>query len=204
MIGGATSDGKIGPDKGKKPAVGTDVKVDLRKVKGLFRPSGSRLFGRLYRKLAYLGIFFASSAILQVNQWVEFYLLTFPRFPLRKNEHNPYMVRIELTTSALAGVQVTYETTRAALNEQNSRQWIAQEYFFLRFVCEVCVPRPCVLLYTRGSADRVNALHLILSGGERAPASVSEGAVLWLSLASCGWPAASGARKSHTIVVRER
>ena len=38
---------------------------------------------------------------------VEFYLLTFPRFPLRKNT-NLTLVRIELTTSALAGVQVTY------------------------------------------------------------------------------------------------
>ena len=39
---------------------------------------------------------------------VEFYLLTFPRFPLRKKEYKSYLVRIELTTSALAGVQVTY------------------------------------------------------------------------------------------------
>ena len=41
---------------------------------------------------------------------VEFYLLTFPRFPLLKKEHKPTLVRIELTTSALliAGVQVTY------------------------------------------------------------------------------------------------
>ena len=39
---------------------------------------------------------------------VEFYLLTFPRFPLRKKEHKPTLVRIELTSSALAGVQVTY------------------------------------------------------------------------------------------------
>ena len=38
---------------------------------------------------------------------VELYLLTFPRFALRKNT-NPTLVRIELTTSALAGVQVTY------------------------------------------------------------------------------------------------
>ena len=38
---------------------------------------------------------------------VEFYVLTFPRFPLRQNT-NPTLVRIELTTSALAGVQVTY------------------------------------------------------------------------------------------------
>ena len=39
---------------------------------------------------------------------VEFYLLAFPRFPLRKKNTNPTLVRIELTTSALAGVQVTY------------------------------------------------------------------------------------------------
>ena len=38
---------------------------------------------------------------------VEFYLLTFPRFPLRKNT-NPTLVRIELTTSVLADVQLTY------------------------------------------------------------------------------------------------
>ena len=44
---------------------------------------------------------------------VEFYLLTFPRFPLRKKEHKSYSVRIELTTSALAGMQVNYQTTRA-------------------------------------------------------------------------------------------
>ena len=44
---------------------------------------------------------------------VEFYLLAFPRFPLRKNT-NPTLVRIELTTSALADVHVTYSTTRAA------------------------------------------------------------------------------------------
>ena len=40
---------------------------------------------------------------------VEFYLLTFPRFPLRKKEHkNPTLVRIELTTSVLADEQLTY------------------------------------------------------------------------------------------------
>ena len=40
---------------------------------------------------------------------VEFYLLTFPRFPLRKKEHKSYFgIIVELTTSALAGVQVTY------------------------------------------------------------------------------------------------
>ena len=38
---------------------------------------------------------------------VEFYLLTFPRFSLQKNA-NPTLVRIELTTSVLADVQLTY------------------------------------------------------------------------------------------------
>ena len=33
----------------------------------------------------------ASSALLQlVNEWLNFYLLTFPRFPLRKKEHKSY------------------------------------------------------------------------------------------------------------------
>ena len=36
----------------------------------------------------------ASSALLQlVNQWLNFYLLTFPRFPLRKKEHKSYFGR---------------------------------------------------------------------------------------------------------------
>ena len=48
------------------------------------------------------------SSLTTRQPMVEFYLLTFPRFPLRKKEHKSYMVRIELTTSALAGVQVTY------------------------------------------------------------------------------------------------
>ena len=49
-------------------------------------------------------------SILTTRQlMVEFYLLlTFPRFPLRKKEHKSYFGRIELTASALAGVQVTY------------------------------------------------------------------------------------------------
>ena len=46
-------------------------------------------------------------SILTTRQpMVEFYLLRFPRFPLRKKEHKSYLVRIELTTSALAGVQI--------------------------------------------------------------------------------------------------
>ena len=49
-----------------------------------------------------------SSTLATRQPMVEFYLLTFPRFPLRKNT-NPTLVRIKLTTSALlAGVQVNY------------------------------------------------------------------------------------------------
>ena len=38
---------------------------------------------------------------------VEFYSLAFPRFPFERKNRNLTLVRIELTTSALAGVQVT-------------------------------------------------------------------------------------------------
>ena len=40
------------------------------------------------------------TALTTRQPMVEFYLLTFPRFPLRKKEHKSYFVRIELTTSA--------------------------------------------------------------------------------------------------------
>ena len=39
---------------------------------------------------------------------VEFYLLTLPRFRYERNNTNPTLVIIELTTSALAGVQIAY------------------------------------------------------------------------------------------------
>ena len=60
-------------------------------------------FTKLYRD--------ASSAILQlVNQWLNFtYYSRSHAFRYgRKNTNNPALTRIELTTSALAGVQVTY------------------------------------------------------------------------------------------------
>ena len=48
-----------------------------------------------------------SSAILQfVNQWLNFYLLTFPRFPLRKKEHKSYFSKnrtYDFRTSRCAG-----------------------------------------------------------------------------------------------------
>ena len=48
------------------------------------------------------------STLITRQLMVEFYLLTFPRFPLRKKEHKSYFGKNRLTTSVLAGVQVTY------------------------------------------------------------------------------------------------
>ena len=56
----------------------------------------------------------ASSALLQlVNQWLNFTSSRSHAFRCERKNTNPTLVRIELTTSALAGVQVTYSTTRA-------------------------------------------------------------------------------------------
>ena len=56
----------------------------------------------------------ASSALLQlVNQWLNFTYSRSHAFRYEGKNTNPTLVRIELTTSALAGVQVTYLTTRA-------------------------------------------------------------------------------------------
>ena len=50
-----------------------------------------------------------SPAILQlVNQWLNFTHSRSHAFRYGKKNTNPTLVRIELTTSALAGVQVTY------------------------------------------------------------------------------------------------
>ena len=54
---------------------------------------------------------FSKFTTRQPIMMVEFYFFKFPRFPLRKKEHKFFfkLVRIELTTSALAGgVQATY------------------------------------------------------------------------------------------------
>ena len=60
----------------------------------------------------------ASSALLQlVTQWLNFIYSrssAFRYYEERKNT-NPTLVRIELTTSALAGVQFTYKTTRVSV-----------------------------------------------------------------------------------------
>ena len=51
----------------------------------------------------------ASSALLQlVNQWLNFTYSRPHAFCYERKNTNPTLVRIELTTSALAGVQVTY------------------------------------------------------------------------------------------------
>ena len=62
---------------------------------------GSRLTIFFYRD--------ASSALLQlVNQWLNFTYSRSHAFRYERKNTNPTLVRIELTTSALAGVQVTY------------------------------------------------------------------------------------------------
>ena len=56
----------------------------------------------------------ASSALLQlVNQWLNFTYSRSHAFHYERKSTNPTLVRIELTTSVLTGVQVTYKTTRA-------------------------------------------------------------------------------------------
>ena len=51
----------------------------------------------------------ASSALLQlVNQWLNFTYSRSHAFRYERKNTNPTLVRIEFTTSALAGVQVTY------------------------------------------------------------------------------------------------
>ena len=51
----------------------------------------------------------ASSALLQlVNQWLNFTNSRSHAFRYERKNTNPTLGRIELTTSALAGVQVTY------------------------------------------------------------------------------------------------
>ena len=51
----------------------------------------------------------ASSALLQlVNQWLNFTYSRSHAFRYERKNTTPTLVRIELTTSALAGVQITY------------------------------------------------------------------------------------------------
>ena len=48
------------------------------------------------------------STLTTRQSMVEFYLLTFPRFSIRKEKHKSYFGKNRTPTSALAGVQVTY------------------------------------------------------------------------------------------------
>ena len=51
----------------------------------------------------------ASSALLQlVNQWLNFTYSRSNAFRYERKNTNPTLVRVELATSALAGVQVNY------------------------------------------------------------------------------------------------
>ena len=51
----------------------------------------------------------ASSAVLQlVNRWLDFTSSLSHVFRYGRKNTNPTLVRVELTTSALAGLQVTY------------------------------------------------------------------------------------------------
>ena len=62
----------------------------------------------------------ANSALLQlVIQWLNFTYSRSHAFRYERNK-NPILVRTELTTSALAGVQVTYKTTRVTLSIINN------------------------------------------------------------------------------------
>ena len=62
----------------------------------------------------------ASSALLQlVNQWLNFYLLTFPRFTLRKKEHKSYVGKNrthDFRTSRCAGYLLDHSGDEAAIN----------------------------------------------------------------------------------------
>ena len=73
----------------------------------------------------------ASSALLQlVNQWLNFTYSRPHAFRYERKNTNPTLVRIELTTSVLADVQLTYYTNRATSVLENREN----EYFPVR-VC---------------------------------------------------------------------
>ena len=71
----------------------------------------------------------ASSAVLKlVNQWLNFIYSRSHTFRYGRKNTNPTLVRIELTTSALVGVQVTYWTTVVHGNRpaQGKRQLLSR------------------------------------------------------------------------------
>ena len=66
------------------------------------------------------------STLTTCQPMVEFYLLARSHaFRYERKNTNPTLVRIELTTSALARVQVTYQTTRATSENAaaHGRKW---------------------------------------------------------------------------------
>ena len=66
----------------------------------------------------------ASSALLQlVNQRLNFTYSRSHAFRYERKNTNPTLVRIELTTSVLADVQLTYETTRATTMNTKVHTW---------------------------------------------------------------------------------
>ena len=98
-----------------------------------------------------LAIFYrdASSALLQlVNQWLNFTYSRSHAFRYERKNTNPTLVRIELTTSALAGVQVTYYTARATLHDLFPRG--TQE---TRFYRKAGIRSPLQSYRSHGSSD---------------------------------------------------
>ena len=66
----------------------------------------------------------ASSALLQlVNQWLIFTYSRSHAFRYERKNTNPTLVRIELTTSVLAGVQLTSWTTRATRLQNRENEY---------------------------------------------------------------------------------
>ena len=96
----------------------------------------------------------ASSALLQlVNQWLHFTYSRSHAFRYARKNTNPTLVRIELMTSALAGVQVTYWTTRAmSVLLLVSYDNYCNMFALLLYVCMyLCM----VITYSRVWIDRV-------------------------------------------------
>ena len=86
----------------------------------------------------------ASSALLQLVNMVEFYLLTFPRFPLRKKEHKSYF-----------GKNRTHDfriTSRCA------------DYLLARATTAACMYVCMVITYSRVWINRVRSLVVSWTG----------------------------------------
>ena len=67
----------------------------------------------------------SSALLLLVNQWLDFYLLTFPRFPLRKKEHKSYFGKNrtrDFRTSRCAGYLLDDHSGDEGLRHRISNQ----------------------------------------------------------------------------------